>query len=216
MIYLFVGEDAVSKDIQLKKIRQEFLEKDTEQFNLDILFAQDLTPKSLQEKILCLPVKSRKRIVVIRNALGLTKECREFLLGYLKNPYKEIVLILDIAGPDKKNEFINRVYKYAKVLRFKETVQPDTFALNHKIQIGRLDIALRILNQLLVSGQRPERILGGLRFIWERDTSNSYDRKKKLRFLLDCDRDIKTGRLPPGFALEKLVVSLASLRKPLR
>jgi DNA polymerase III delta subunit len=215
MIYLFVGEDAVSKDIQLKKIRQEFLEKDTEQFNQDILFAQDLTSKGLQEKILCLPVKSRKRVLVIKNALGLSKESKEFLLSYLKNPYKEIVLILDIARLDKKNEFLNQVYRYVKVLRFKETIQPDTFALNHKIQMGRPDYALHILNQLLESGQRPERILGGLRFIWERDVYSSYEKAKRLRLLLNCDREIKTGRLPAHFALEKLVISLTCLRKPL-
>ena len=215
MIYLFIGEDPVSKDIQLKKIRQEFLEEKTEQFNLDVLFAQDLTPKGLQEKILCLPVKSHKRIVVIKNALQLTKESKEFLLGYLKNPYKEIILILDFARLDKKNEFINQVYKYAKAFRFKETVQPDTFDLNHKIQQGRPDLCLRILNQLLGAGQRPERILGGLRFIWERDFSIPYERKKRLRLLINCDKEIKTGKLPAHFALEKLVISLACLRKPL-
>jgi len=214
MLYLFIGIDSLSKDIQLKAIRKEFLKKETEQFNLDILYARELTLKDLQERLLYLPLKDSKRIVVIKDAQNLREDTREFILKYVKEPHKQIILVLDINQRDKSEEFINHVYRYAKVYHFKETKQPDTFTLSRQIALKKPDYALRVLNQLLKAGERPERILGGLRYSLERDAAGALTMKRRLRLLLNCDIDIKTGRLKPVFALERLVINLCGLRKP--
>ena len=60
-------------------------------------------------------------------------------------------------------------------------------------------------------GEKPERIIGGLRYAWAKGNVYSAEAKKKLKALLNCDIDIKTGRLRPDFALEKLVIKLCSL-----
>jgi DNA polymerase III delta subunit len=71
-----------------------------------------------------------------------------------------------------------------------------------------------VLNQLLKKGERPERILGGLRYSWENSIATPLETRRRLKALLNCDIDIKTGRLKADFALERLVVSLCSLAKP--
>jgi DNA polymerase III delta subunit len=121
---------------------------------------------------------------------------------------------LDIEHLDHKDEFINSIYRYVKILRFKESVPVDTFTLSRQINLKKPDYALRILNQLLREGERPERILGGLRYVWEKDVTSPQEARRRLRFLLDCDLDIKTGRLKPLYALEKLVIKLCSAGKP--
>lgn len=214
MVYLFIGIDSSFKDIQLKAIRKEFLKKETEQFNLDILYARELTLKGLQERLSYLPVKNPRRIVVIKDAQNLRDDAREFIFKYVKEPHKEIILVLDIDQRDKAEEFINRVYRYAKVYSFKETKQPDTFTLSRQIALKKPDFSLRVLNWLLKHGEKPERILGGLRYSLERDTASPLEMKRKLKLLLNCDIDIKTGKLKPIFALEKLVINLCGLRKP--
>ena len=211
MVYLFIGQDSLSKDIQLKKIRQEFLDKNTEQFNLDILYAKELAKATLQERLLCLPVKSSKRIVVIKDAQNLKEDVKEFILEYVKKPYEKIIFILDISYAEKPDEFINRLYRYAKTIRFRETQAVDTFTLGRWIALKRPGYALRVLDQLLKNGERPERILGGLRYIWERDSASPLKIRRKLKLLLNCDIDIKRGRLKPVFALEKLIISLCGL-----
>jgi len=211
MVYLFIGQDSLSKDIQLKKIRQEFLDKNTEQFNLDILYAKELALKDLQERLICLPVKSSKRIVVIKDAQNLKEDVKEFVLQYVKKPYKKIIFILDISYAEKPDEFINRLYRYAKIIRFRETQAVDTFTIGRWIALKRPGYALRVLDQLLKNGERPERILGGLRYIWERDSASPLKIRRKLKLLLNCDIDIKRGRLKPVFALEKLIISLCGL-----
>ena len=207
-VYLFIGQDNFSKDIQLKRIKDEFLTKETGQFNLDILYARELNLNNLQEKLLFLPLKAKKRIIIIKSAQDLRLGLKEFLLNYVKSPYPKIILILDIARYNPKDEFIKQITQYTKAFRFKEPLLLDAFALSRQIYLKRLDYSLRVLNQLLQNGEKPERILGGLRYAWQQATFGPLETRKKLKLLLNCDIDIKTGRLRPDFALERLVVRL--------
>lgn len=213
-IYLFVGQDSLSKDIQLKKLKQESFSPQTEQFNLDILHAKELNLANLQERLLCLPVKAKKRVVVVKEAQELKKEIRDFILNYAKNPYLKVILILDINRYDFKDELIKGLTRYAKVLRFREEAPLNAFSLSRSIDQRRPDYALKVLNELFKRGEKPERILGGLRYAWEKDIIHPLERKKRLKAILHCDIDIKTGRLKPGLAIEKLIVSLSGLKKP--
>jgi hypothetical protein len=145
---------------------------------------------------------------VIKDAHLLDEESQDFLLAFSKKPRKELILVLDFAQYDDKDKFIQSISAGACRLRFKETVDPNTFTLNRQIELRKTDSALRLLNQLLKNGEAPERILGGLRYAWEKQNIQSLSARRKLRLLLSCDLEIKTGRLKPDFALEKLVVSL--------
>lgn len=214
MVYLFLGSDTLSKDAQLKKIRQQFLSKDTEQFNLDILFAKELTLKGLQERLLSLPVNSAKRIVIVKDTQNLKEDSREFVLKYVKAPFKQVILILDINQEIRRDSFISSLQKYAKIIRFAEARAPDVFTLSRLIELRKADYALKLLNQLLKAGERPERILGGLRYAWEKEGRDLAEMRRRFKLLLNCDIDIKTGRLKPDFALEKLVVNLCGAAKP--
>ena len=208
MVYLFIGADIQAKETQLKKIKQEFLSPELQDFNSDTLYAKETTLKEIQERFLGIPLKSAKRIIVIKDAHSLDGESRDFLLAYSKKPHKQLVLVLDFEHYDYKDEFIKGLSAHARMMRFQETAKPDTFALSRQIELKKTDFALRLLNQLLRNGEAPERILGGLRYAWERQNIQSREAKKKLKFLLACDIEIKTGRLKPACALEKLVVSL--------
>ncbi len=208
MVYLLIGQDIQAKEIQLKKIKQEFLSQELQDFNSDTLYAKEVTLKDIQERLLTIPLKSAKRIIIIKDAHSLDQESCDFLLVFAKKPQKQVVLIFDFDRYDYKDEFIKEISAHACVIRFKEVVNPDAFALNRQIELRKTDSALRILNQLMRNGEAPERILGGLRFAWEKQGLAVSDARKKLKLLLNCDVEIKTGRLKPAFALEKLVVSL--------
>jgi len=211
MIYLFIGEDSSSKDAQLARLKQEFLGRSLEQFNFDRLYAKETSLKALQEKLLLFPVKNPQRMLVIQDAQNMKEDARAFLLEYAKKPDKRTVLILDFWRYNRQDEFASRISKYAKVIRFKEEFKPDTFTLSRQISSRNSALALKVLNQLLKEGERPERILGGLRYAWEKESAGPLEMKKKLRLLINCDLDIKTGRLKPGMALEKLVIQLCGL-----
>jgi len=214
MVYLFLGEDSLSKDARLKRIKEEFLAKDIEDFNLDTVYGKEVDLLTLQEKLLGFPVKSKKRILLIREAQELKGAIKEFILQYVKKPHPQLVLVLDITKHEAKDEFVPRIARYSQVCRFKESARVDTFALSRQIGVNRPSYALGMLSRLLEGGQKPEMILGGLRYTFERDTVDPLMARRRLKLLLHCDIDIKTGRLKPAFALERLVVKLCSLQKP--
>lgn len=214
MVYLLLGQDIQAKNSKLKAIKQESLRPGTEQFNLDVLYAKELALKDLQEKLLSLPVKSPRRIVVIKDAQNLKQELKDFILDYVKKPYKQVDLVLDTDQQIKAKEFISSLQGSVNVFHTKEVRQPDTFDLGRSINSGRTDAALRLLNQLLKDGQRPEMILGGLRYCLQRDAVSSQEMRRRIKLLLDCDIDIKTGRLKALFALEKLIIGLCGPAKP--
>lgn len=213
-VYLFIGQDTLSKDVRLKKLKEEFLSPHTEYFNLDVLYARDLDLKDLQERLLCLPLRAKKRIVIIKDSQNLKKDIKDFIIQYVKKPQAKIILVLDINKYLPQDEFIRQINRYGEVCRFKEDAYLDTFALGRAIDSKKSNYALWVLNQLLRNGEKPERILGGLRYSWENSIADVFQIKKKLRLLLGCDIDIKTGRLKADFALERLVVSLCSFAKP--
>ena len=208
MVYLFLGDDSASKNLKLQALRRESLQKSIEPFNFDILYAPQISRKDLQEKLTYLPIKSSRRVLVIKDIQNLKEETKSFLLEYVQRPNKQVVLVLDVTQSQKSQSFIRQLVRYVRVVRFRETRPPDTFTLSRSIELRKVDAALRLLNQLLKEGERPERILGGLRYAWEKDTAHPAEMKRRLRLLLQSDIDIKTGRLKPLFALEKLVLGL--------
>ncbi|MBN2830799.1 MAG: hypothetical protein JXL82_00760 [Candidatus Omnitrophica bacterium] len=211
MVYLFIGRNYPAKDIALKRLKEEFLPPHLEDFNLDALYADKLSLKDLQEKLLSIPVKSLRRIVLVRNADELHKSTDDFIIEWARRESKNIVLALDITEESKKAQFIRNIARYAKIIRFKEETPPNTFNLSRQIEKRQPGFALKTLNQLIKAGERPERILGGLRYSLEANTMNSAGLRLRLKLLLNCDIEIKTGKLKPVFALEKLVVNLCAL-----
>jgi DNA polymerase III delta subunit len=208
MIYLFIGEDNFSKDTKLKRLKEELLPRQTEQFNLDILYGQEINLKEFQERLLSLPFKAARRLVVVKNSQRLKEEIKKFLLSYARKPYPHIVLVLDIQRYSFKDEFTKRMSPLSHVIRFRESAKLDTFALSRAIESRKIHYCLNILQQILEKGEKPEQIVGGLRYVWDQDIRRPQEARKRLRLLLDCDIAIKTGRLKPQMALERLLTQL--------
>ena len=220
LVYLFLGQDIVTpdglsrKDTTLKKIKEDLALGLLADFNLDFLYARGLKLEVLQERILSLPVKSKKRMLVIREAQNLEEDIKKFILEYVKKPFSSLILVLDVEQQDKKDTFVKNIYNYVQVYRFREQTRLDVFTLGRFIELKKPESALRILNQLLEKGEKPEWILNGLRYSLGRNIAYPQETRKRLKLMLNCDIDIKMGRLKPVFALEKLVVSLSIFSKP--
>ena len=247
MIYLFVGEDEFSKDIKLQRIKQELLPPQLESFNFEILYAKELTLKTLQEKLLLLPVnpaskdspktaglssgaRPRQRLILIKDTPRLSTDIKKHLLTFLKKPFPHVSLILDARTIDKRDGFFNQIFGLVKLINFRRSIEINAFTLARQIMqptrnfvSSRLSAtlktrsltadkkikpAIRLLHQLLLRGERPEKILGALRYQLHQERLNSQEKRKKLIFLLNCDIDIKTGKLKPQFALERLFIRL--------
>jgi hypothetical protein len=218
-VYLFLGQDMLDqensslKEKELNKLKASLPQK-TRDFNLDVLHCNDRTfnLKVLQEKLLLLPTGDAARIVVVRNLQDAEPAVKEFILNYVKDPCAGIILVLDVDRADRKNAFIEGVSRYAEVRQFRVETQVSTFTLSRLIEARKTAEGLEVLHELLDSGEKPERIMGGLRASWTRYPADPLSLNKKLKILLQCDLDIKTGRIKPVFALERLIVNLCGFR----
>ena len=221
--YLFIGQDIIGpdgsshKDTALERIKKEYLSLATRDFNTDILYAKDFDLRGLQERLLGIPAGSKKRLLVIKDAQLLKDDILQFILSYIAKPRPSIVLVLDFIprdnGGKEESKFIADLRRHACVMRFKETRSVNTFDLCREIESRKTTQALYTLKELFENGERAERILGGLRSNWERNIPNSLELKKRLKLLLSCDIDIKTGRVNPEFVLERLIVYLCGSKK---
>lgn len=207
---MFLGQDNLSKNERLLRIKREFFPPELENFNLDILYAGELSLKVFQERLLVLPVQAKKRLIVVKEADSLKPEIKKFILGFCQDPPAGIMLILDMEKSGLRDDFIGNISKYADVIRFRESAHLDAFVLSRQINLKKTDSALKVLNQLLKDGEKPERILGGLRYACEKEAVGWQDAAKKIKALIECDLEIKTGKVRPDFALEKLVVKLCA------
>ena len=90
MIYVFLGYDTRDKNTRIKSILARTIPAGTEEFNLDILYADELNVRSLQERLKSLPVESPSRAVVIKSSQNLRREVKEYLLTYAGKPFKKV------------------------------------------------------------------------------------------------------------------------------
>ena len=208
MNYLFIGEDEFSKDVKIEKIKQELNLAKLDLFNFEIIYSKNLDLKTLQEKLLILPIKSRKRLILIKNASELSADIKQYLLSWFRKPFSHISLILDVRRINPRDHFFNQISRRVRLINFRQSKEINAFTLARQISYGKIKLAMRLLRQLLLQGERPEKILGALRYQLKQERSDLVERKKKLNLLLNCDIDIKTGRLKPEFALERLLIRL--------
>jgi len=228
--YLFVGEDEFSKDTKLEKIKDQLNLAKLEAFNFEILYAGDLDLSTLKERLSLLPinpalspplhagaglahkggVNARQRLILIKDAPKLSADIKQYLVSWLSQPFPHVSLILDARRVDERDQFFNQISGLVKVINFRRSVEINAFTLARSIGQKKIKPALRLLHQLLLQGSKPEIIIGALRYQLAKERLDFAEQKKKLKFLFDCDIDIKTGRLKPEFALERLLIRLCS------
>jgi DNA polymerase III delta subunit len=133
-VYLFIGEDRTSKEINIQKIKSLYLTSGTEHFNLDVLYAREVNLSLLQECVLALPAQSKKRVVIIKQAQELKPNIKDFISQYAQSGDGRTVIILDMERGDIKGQFITDIGKWGQVMRFKESVKVNTFTLARLIE----------------------------------------------------------------------------------
>lgn len=210
MVYLFIGEDELPKQEKIRSLKKELFSPQVENFNYEALSAKDLTISLFRETLSRLPVASRKRMLVIKDVLRLKEGPQEYFISQIDKLPDYLVVVLDIAAiPREENLFLDRVLKVARVLRFNVPPAINAFGLRRAIEKRDANSALSILADLFKAGEKPERILGALRYQLINNQGFSInDKIKKAGLLLQTDLSIKTGKIRPEFSLEALIVRL--------
>lgn len=211
-IYLLLGDDVPAKEANLEKIKKQFLSDNLKEFNFDILYGSELSLRVIQEKILFLPFESKKRVILVKQIEDLKKDIKEFLVEYLQEPQDNLIFIFDSDEADLKDDFLKNISKISNIINVGTRQLKDTFDLAKKIEEKEIISSLKILRKLLEDGEKPERILGGLRARWQKNNRDLDQYKRRIGLFLKCDQEIKTGKAKPSYSLEQLVVKLCCFR----
>lgn len=228
-IYLLIGDNETLKLNKIEGLKKEILPAHLFEFNSEVLFAKGLMLAALEEALLRLPArlaakpragsegsnpagislgqKTAGRILVIRNIEKLADDCRQKILDYLNNPYPHLALVLEGDLSDKEAQDISR---QAQTFVFRKVKSRNVFDLGRAIDSKSQELALNILSDLLMQGEKPEMLVGGLNWHWENAEKRLTQEKIKKGFeaLLEADLNIKRSRLKPNIAMELLVVKL--------
>ncbi len=213
MTYLFLGQDTLAKDVKLTELKKQFLKtKEAFEFDLETLYAQTLAADELKKSLLNLPVVSKKRVVVIKDAHKLSPYNKGLIEEFTSDAPDYLILILDSEIWEAKDSFVKKISPFAKVTAFEQRPELNVFALTNTIAMRNSMESLKILTQLLVKGDHPLQIMGGLVWYWgkSKDRMPSERFKKGLLALEETDLNIKRSRLKGEYALEVLIVKLCS------
>ena len=213
MTYLFLGQDTLAKDTKLTELKKQFLKiKEAFEFDLETLYAQALGSDELKKSLLNLPVISKKRVVVIKDAHKLSPHNKELIEEFISDAPDYLILILDSEIWEAKDSFVKKISPFAKVIPFEQRPELNVFALTNTIATRNAMESLKILTQLLVKGDHPLQIMGGLVWYWgkSKDRMPAERFKKGLLALEETDLNIKRSRLKGEHALEVLIVKLCS------
>jgi DNA polymerase III delta subunit len=213
-IYLFLGDDWLSKQRKISWIKNETLNSRLSEFNIDSFYPDEISDHTLKDALYTLSAKDNKRFVVIKNIEKLSPRQKQLILDYLKKPNPSCILILDSQAISVEEEpFLKEISSVANTINLRKVQRKENvFDLCRAMLQKNPASSLRILSNLLSSGQVPLKILGGISWYWTNKniTKNDYSLRRDIDLLLDTDVNIKTGKVNPDFALEFLVINLAS------
>jgi DNA polymerase III delta subunit len=225
--YLFVGSDELRKHERLELIAKELFPPELRELNVTLLYGDDrrLSPQDFKEYLSLLPTDgAHARLLVLRMAHKLGKPLRQALVRNIAVKPRKTVVVVDI--PETRGDVSSEMQDFiralegagARLVRFREDEPLNVFDLGRSIVERQAARALQTLEELLRHRERPEKILGGLSWQWEKFFSQKrigpkgYARGVKL--MLDADRKLKSS--VSAYArdhaiLEILVVKLSCL-----
>ena len=213
-IYLFLGDDWLSKQRKISWIKKENLKKGISDFNIDTFYADELSGYALKDALYTLAAVDKKRVLIIKKIEKLSPKNKKLILSFVSKPNPSCILILDSEAPSiEKNPFLHKISETATTLNLRKIKRTENvFDLCRAISQRNSSMALRVLSGLLSSGEKPLKILGGISWYWTKKNI-SLDKsvlRRNIDLLLETDVNIKTGKIDPNFALEFLVVRLVS------
>lgn len=109
----YLREDAVQRVIEL------FVDPGTRDFNLDQVRGSDATPEGLGSVIATPPMMAEHRVVLVRDAQGLSPKAREVVEAALASPHPGLVLVIVATVPtSSKARFYDNLAAGALTVKF--------------------------------------------------------------------------------------------------
>lgn len=118
-VFFISGDEEYLKEEAANRIVEAFLDPATRDFNYDQLRGPDVTPESLASMLATPPMMAEHRVVVLREAQGLSQKAREAVEAIAGAPPAGLVLVIVASIPGgSRAKFYTTLQKLARSLDF--------------------------------------------------------------------------------------------------
>lgn len=118
-VFFISGDEEYLKEEAANRIVDAFLDPATRDFNYDQLRGPDVTPESLASVLATPPMMAEHRVVVLREAQGLSQKSREAVEEVAARAPTGLVLVIVASIPSgSRAKFYSNLQKLARSLEF--------------------------------------------------------------------------------------------------
>ncbi len=130
-LYYFWGPEKWLIDEAVKRIEEKALLPATRDFNREILEAGETSPESILDSLQAFPVRSPRRVVVIRQADLIWKKTPQPFLDYFQNPNPQTCAVFIGERADLRTRFFQALEQKGITVPFYPPFEKDLFRWTH-------------------------------------------------------------------------------------
>jgi len=130
--YLFYGPEEFWIEIILDEIKRRLIPDSVKDFNLDILYADDVPAAEVLNRARTVPFLSPRRLIIVRRTEQYSKTERELFLSYIDNPLESTCIIWVSGATELKDPFLMRCRESGRAVNFKKLTEGQAFGWIHK------------------------------------------------------------------------------------
>jgi DNA polymerase-3 subunit delta len=119
LCYYFYGDENFLIEEAIREIREKVVGSKLTGFNSSIYYGNEKSPEEIIKTAKTLPIMSKMRLVVIRDADGFSSKQLEEFLPYLQNPTPSTCLIFTAKTADIRKRFFQEIKKTGRIIQFK-------------------------------------------------------------------------------------------------
>jgi DNA polymerase-3 subunit delta len=169
-VYLFHGPGEFRMEKALEAIRNRLIPESVRDFNLEILYGDEIKPESIVERARSLPFMATTRVIIVRRTEKLTGEDLEKCIPYLEKPSHSTCLIFVCPKPDFRKKFYSTLRSLGGAVNFEDLREREVAPWIRKraAEIGlRIDMKACLYLQQIV-GNSPRDLSGELEKLYLR------------------------------------------------
>lgn len=124
--FFFFGDEDYLREEAVAKVVAAYLDSATRDFNFDQLRGGDVTADDLASIVATPPMMAEHRVVVVRDAQGLSVKAREVVEAVAKSTDPGLILVLSAVIPGgSKAKFYDELKKHAVSVEYGQLSQDD-------------------------------------------------------------------------------------------
>jgi DNA polymerase-3 subunit delta len=130
--YLFYGPEEFWIELILEETKTRLIPDSAKDFNLEILYADDVPAPEILNRARLVPFLSPRRLIIVRGMEQYSKGDRELFLSYLDNPLESTCIIFVSGATELKDPLYKRCGDLGRAVNFKKLTEGQAYGWMQK------------------------------------------------------------------------------------